>query len=78
MVEILESKSVLFAGILFNPTGKIYMMFIPVGIPGFLWGALYLVYSQYMSRRRLDNAAIPFRPVERRTGSGRCAAWFTR
>lgn len=47
--------SVLFAGILFYPAGKIYMMFIPVGIPGFIWGVLYLVYSYYMGRRRGDN-----------------------
>jgi membrane associated rhomboid family serine protease len=48
-------SSVLFAGILFQPIGKVYMMFIPVGIPGFIWGVLYLVYSYYMGRRRGDN-----------------------
>ena len=48
-------SSVLFAGILFQPIGKVYMMFIPVGIPGFIWGVLYLAYSYYMSQRRADN-----------------------
>ncbi len=47
--------SVMFAGILFAPTTKIYMMFLPVGIPGFIWGGLYLAYSQYMGRQRHDN-----------------------
>lgn len=48
-------SSVLFAGILFQPIGKVYMMFIPIGIPGFIWGVLYLLYSYYMGRQRRDN-----------------------
>lgn len=48
-------SSVLFAGILFQPIGKVYMMFIPIGIPGFIWGVLYLFYSYYMGRQRRDN-----------------------
>lgn len=47
--------SVLFAGVIFEPTSKIYMMFIPVGIPGFIFGFLYLAYSYYQGRRRGDN-----------------------
>ena len=47
--------SVLFAGILFAPVGKIYMLFIPIGIPGFIWGFLYLAYSYYMGRRQGDH-----------------------
>ena len=47
--------SVMFAGILFQPTAKIYMMLLPIGIPGFIWGMLYLLYSQYMSRQSHDN-----------------------
>ena len=47
--------SVLFAGVVFAPTNKIYLMFIPVGIPGFLFGFLYLAYSYYQGRRRGDN-----------------------
>ena len=34
--------SVLFAGVVYSPLNKIYMMFIPVGIPGFIFGFLYL------------------------------------
>jgi membrane associated rhomboid family serine protease len=47
--------SVLFAGVIFAPLNKIYMMFIPVGIPGFIFGFLYLLYSYYQGRRRGDN-----------------------
>ncbi|MGI4833707.1 MAG: rhomboid family intramembrane serine protease [Janthinobacterium lividum] len=48
-------SAVLFAGILFQPVGKVYMMFIPFGIPGFIWGVLYLVYTYYMGRQQRDN-----------------------
>ncbi|WP_457066237.1 rhomboid family intramembrane serine protease [Hymenobacter sp. UYAg731] len=47
--------SVLFAGVVYSPLNKIYMMFIPVGIPGFIFGFLYLAYSYYQGRRRGDN-----------------------
>ena len=47
--------SVLFAGVLYAPLNKIYMMFIPIGIPGFVFGFLYLAYSYYMGRRQGDN-----------------------
>ncbi|GAA4038076.1 rhomboid family intramembrane serine protease [Hymenobacter glaciei] len=47
--------SVLFAGVIYSPLNKIYMMFIPVGIPGFIFGFLYLAYSYYQGRRRGDN-----------------------
>ncbi|MBP6827398.1 MAG: rhomboid family intramembrane serine protease [Saprospiraceae bacterium] len=47
--------AVLFASILFNPTNKIYMFFIPIGIPGFIFGILYLWYSSYEAGRSRDN-----------------------
>ena len=47
--------SVLFAGVMFAPLNKIYLMFIPIGIPGFVFGFLYLAYSYYMGRRQGDN-----------------------
>ncbi|WP_317173588.1 rhomboid family intramembrane serine protease [Hymenobacter montanus] len=47
--------SVLFAGVIFAPLNKIYLMFIPIGIPGFIFGFLYLIYSYYQGRRRGDN-----------------------
>jgi len=48
-------SAVLFANILFNPNGKIYLFFIPIGIPAFLFGPLYLLYSAYMAKKETDN-----------------------
>ncbi len=50
-------SAVLFAGILFDPHMSIFIMFIPIPIPAFLFGIAYLAYSQYMSRRGGDNIA---------------------
>jgi membrane associated rhomboid family serine protease len=48
-------SAVVFASILFVPLGKIYLFFIPIGIPAFIFGGLYLVYSAYMAKRGGDN-----------------------
>ena len=48
-------SSILFAAILFYPLIKISLMFIPIGIPGFIFGGLYLAYSYYESRRGAGN-----------------------
>ncbi|MBK7936997.1 MAG: rhomboid family intramembrane serine protease [Lewinellaceae bacterium] len=47
--------AVLFAAILFNPTIGIRMFFIPIDIPGFVFGILYLWYSSYEAKRGRDN-----------------------
>jgi membrane associated rhomboid family serine protease len=47
--------AVLFACILLNPTIGIMMFFIPIPIPGFIFGALYLWYSSYAAKRGGDN-----------------------
>jgi membrane associated rhomboid family serine protease len=47
-------SAVLFAAILFNPWAKIYLFFIPIGIPAFIFGGLYLVFCVYMSRKGND------------------------
>lgn len=47
--------SVIFSAILFNPLGGIHIFPIPVEIPGFIFGFLYLGYSYFMGRRRGDN-----------------------
>ncbi|MGF7215877.1 membrane associated rhomboid family serine protease [Spirosoma lacussanchae] len=44
-------SAVLFAAILFRPLMPISMFFIPIGIPGFIFGGLYLAYSYYEARR---------------------------
>ena len=47
--------AVLFASILLDPTIGIMMFFIPIPIPGFIFGILYLWYSSYAARRGGDN-----------------------
>ncbi len=46
-------SSVVFASIFFDPLNIIYLYFIP--IPGIVFGVLYLVYSQYMSKKNRGN-----------------------
>lgn len=48
-------SAVIFASILLNPLEKIYIFFIPIGIPGWIFGILYLWYSSYMSKKGYDN-----------------------
>jgi membrane associated rhomboid family serine protease len=48
-------SAIVFAAILFDPFSKIMIFFIPIGIPAFVFGGLYLVYCAYMARRGGDN-----------------------
>ncbi|MDR1458663.1 MAG: rhomboid family intramembrane serine protease [Bacteroidales bacterium] len=48
-------SAVLFAFIFFYPTEKIYFFLIPIGIPAFIFGIFYLLYSSYMSNKNMDN-----------------------
>ncbi len=48
-------SGIVFAFILIAPTQKMMLMFIPIPIPAFILGGLYLVYSQIMSRKNSDN-----------------------
>lgn len=48
-------SAVVFASILLNPFGGIYLFFIPVAIPAFIFGGLYLFYCAYMAKRGGDN-----------------------
>lgn len=48
-------SAIIFAAILFRPLIPISMYFIPIGIPGFIFGGLYLAYSYYESRRGAGN-----------------------
>ena len=41
-------SGILFASIAMIPALKIYIFFIPIGIPGFIFGLLYFSYSVYM------------------------------
>ena len=47
-------SAVLYAAILMNPTMSLYLFFIPIPIPGFIYGVLYLWYSSHSSRRGGD------------------------
>jgi membrane associated rhomboid family serine protease len=47
-------SAVMFFSIFFDPWQKLYLYGI-VGIPGILFAILYVVYSQYMSRKGGDN-----------------------
>ncbi len=47
-------SAVLFTYIFFNPWGMINMYFF-IPIPGIIFGVLYLVYSNYMGKRGMDN-----------------------
>ncbi|MDP4291577.1 MAG: rhomboid family intramembrane serine protease [Bacteroidota bacterium] len=48
-------SAVLFSSILFSPLSGIYIMFIPIPIPAFVFGILYLAYEAYSSKRASDN-----------------------
>lgn len=44
-------SAVIFAGIFLSPLQKISILFIPIGIPGFIFGFLYLVLTAYLDKR---------------------------
>ena len=48
-------SAVIFAAILFNPKLGICFFFIPIPIPGYIFGPLYLIYCQYMAKKNIDN-----------------------
>ena len=48
-------SAVVFASIIINPLSPIRFVFIPFDIPAFIFGAMYLAYSAYMSKKGNDN-----------------------
>jgi len=46
---------ILYAAILLNPGMKLYMFFVPIPIPAYLFGIGYLLYSIYGMKRRVGN-----------------------
>ncbi|MGY6561753.1 MAG: rhomboid family intramembrane serine protease [Luteibaculaceae bacterium] len=48
--------AVLFAHIIIMPTAPIYIFFIPIPIPSFIFGGLYLYYEYYMGKK--GNSAV--------------------
>jgi membrane associated rhomboid family serine protease len=47
-------SAILFTSIFFSPVAKIYFYGV-LPVPGIVFGILYLIYSQYMSRKNMDN-----------------------
>ncbi len=48
-------SAVLFSYILFDPLSKIYIFFIPIGIPAYIFAGLYLGYCVYASKTQGDH-----------------------
>lgn len=48
-------SAIVFSSIVFDPMNKIYIFFVPIGIPAIVFGILYLVYSAYMNKKGTDN-----------------------
>lgn len=48
-------SGIVMASILMEPLNKLYIILIPIGIPGFIFGILYLMYSYYQSKNANDN-----------------------
>lgn len=46
---------VLYSAILLNPEMRLYMMFIPIPIPGYVFGIGYLLYSIYGMKNKVGN-----------------------
>ncbi len=46
---------ILYAAILLQPGMSLYMFFIPIPIPAYLFGIGYLLYSIYWMKQRTDN-----------------------
>ncbi|HEX2535340.1 MAG TPA: rhomboid family intramembrane serine protease [Chitinophagaceae bacterium] len=48
-------SAIIFAGLLLAPLSSVFLFFIPIPIPGFIFGPLYLLASTYMDRKGGDN-----------------------
>ena len=48
-------SAVVFSSILFNPLGRMGLLFIPIQIPAVLFGILYLIYCSYASKKGVGN-----------------------
>lgn len=48
-------SAVLFASIIFMPKNELFIPPIPVPIPGYIFGILYLIVSHYLGKKNADN-----------------------
>ena len=44
-------SAVVFASIIFDPINKIYIFFIPIGIPAYIFGPVYLLISGFLAKK---------------------------
>jgi len=50
-------SAVIFAAILWNPTMNLYLFFIPVPIPAYIFGPIYLAFEYFAMKRGTTNIA---------------------
>jgi membrane associated rhomboid family serine protease len=50
-------SAVIFAAIFWNPTMNLYLFFIPVPIPAFIFGPIYLAFEYFAMKRGTTNIA---------------------
>jgi len=48
-------SAVVFASIILYPQGRMGLIFIPIMLPSWIFGGLYLVYTIVMSKKQMDN-----------------------
>ncbi len=48
-------SAILFSSIIMHPEGSIMLLLLPIPIPSFIFGILYLIYSAYMAKQASDN-----------------------
>lgn len=48
-------SAIVFAGLVLIPSSEVYIYFIPIPIPGFIFAPLYLLISYLLDRRAKDN-----------------------
>ena len=48
-------SGILYSAILFYPNMSLYLFFVPIPIPAWLFGILYLLYSIYGMKKRISN-----------------------
>jgi len=48
-------SAVIFAGLLLSPSSEVFIFFIPIPIPGFIFAPLYLLISAWMDKKGTGN-----------------------
>lgn len=50
-------SGVILSAVIYEPASRIYLFFVPIGIPSPIFALLYIGYSYWASRKRYDNIA---------------------